>query len=83
MEILGELTLVCTGVENVYLCIYLVFLILYQNLHVCTRIGRETSRTLVCILLVLEVIEVENHVGSGPRSCLGAQKYKSFLGYIN
>ena len=66
MEVLSELTLLCTGVENVYLCVYLLSWFCFKT-YTCVRgLGEKVGRTLVCTLLVLEVMKVEKHVGSGP-----------------
>ena len=66
MEILSELNLLCTDVGNVYLCVYLLSWFCFKT-YTCVRgLGEKVGRTLVCTLLVLEVMKVEKHVGSGP-----------------
>ena len=62
---LDELNLLCTYSRNMYLCVYLcpVFVL---KLTCVYRDRGEESRTLICTLLVLEVMRVEKYVGSGP-----------------
>ena len=62
---LDELNLLCTYSRNMYLCVYLCPVFVLKSTHVYRDRGEE-SCTLICTLLVLEVMRVEKYVGSGP-----------------
>ena len=61
---LDELNLLCTYSRNMYLWVYLCPVFVLKSTHVYRDRGEE-SRTLICTLLVLEVMRVEKYVGSG------------------
>ena len=62
---LDELNLLCTYSWNMYLCVYLCPVFVLKLTHVYRDRGEESS-TLICTLLVLEVMRVEKYVGSRP-----------------